>query len=415
MTIEPVDIIVPTWNNFQQLTAMVASIDRFSPYYPVRFVIVNNGEKEMGDHPFFDRPNVTMVNNGENLGWEGGLIEGLKHSASEFVMFCNDDVVLPECSKHWITDLLQVMRDPDVGAVGPSSNVVMGVQNVFYLRPSMNVEARYEVPYLVGYCMLLRRSALDAAGGVDDSLPGGDDIDLSIRLRKAGYCLVCDSSVFLYHHGFSTGNRIHGDQTVSNGWNSKEMSENINMALVKKHGLRTFHDTIYGSTAWVEGSKADAEGDLIRSYVEGGKVVELGCGATKTVPHAVGVDREPKGTPIVLLAGAVSVADVAADVEGELPFKDGEFDTLIARHILEHCQDTVKTLTEWGRVVRSGGWVIIAVPDQGINQTIPMNPEHVHSFTKDSLANLMSTIGFRPEHLTDSTNGVSFIGVFEKK
>ena len=57
-----------------------------------------------------------------------------------------------------------------------------GAQNIFLQQPS----SMTYVPFLIGFFVLLERAALDAVGGVDATLPGGDDLDLSIRLRQAG-------------------------------------------------------------------------------------------------------------------------------------------------------------------------------------------------------------------------------------
>ena len=87
---------------------------------------------------------------------------------------------------------------------------------------------------------MLSREALDKAGGVDDSLPNhGDDIDFSIRLRQQGYKLLMDRNVFVFHHGFKTGERLHGAY-----WNSMEMQDKTNHSLIRKHGLPTFIGTL---------------------------------------------------------------------------------------------------------------------------------------------------------------------------
>jgi hypothetical protein len=414
MTNQRVDILIPSWNNVDQLMGAIASIDRYSKLYPIRFIVINNGVDEIAELPFLQQDNILVLNPKDNLGWEGALKLALEHSDSEFVMFMNDDVFLPEFSKNWITKLLLPFQDPSVGAVGPASNVVMGQQNIFTMRQSQSWKGWYEVPFLIGFCVLMRRSALDAAGGVDDSLPGGDDLDYSIRLRDAGYTLVHDASTFLWHYGFSTGTRIHGGADKSNGWNSKEMSERTNTALIKKHGLRKWHDTLTGRGEMHGEEPKDLEGDLIREYILPGKTIEMGVGGKKTVEDAVGVDMVPKGKMIDTI-GQISVADIVADLEGGLPIETATYDTLVARHILEHIQDPIAALKEWSRVLNPGGLMIIAVPDQGLSKTIPMNPEHLHSYTKQSLSSLIEVIGMEVVKVQSSGNGVSLVMVAKKR
>ncbi len=419
MNDQKIDIIIPTWNNFDQLAQMVMSVTLYRGIYPMHLIIVNNGEPEMSDLPFFDHPDITVLTPGENLGWEGALKLGLEHSKSEFVMFANDDIYIPECSKTWISKLLQPFHDSSVGAVGPATNVAMGPQGIFNQRNQQAGNGLYQVPYLIGFCMLLRRSALDKAGGVDDSLPGGDDLDLSMRLIDAGYRLILDASTFVYHWGFSTGTRVYGNHTKPGGWNSPEMGEKTNQALIRKHGLKRWHQCVYGQFTSMDyqigNFEGDVEGDLVRSLITGNKVVELGVGGNKTVKGSIGVDEVPKGEVIPILSyNTISEADVVADVTEPLPFKDGEFDTLIARHILEHCQDTLKTLRQWAKVVQSGGKIFVVVPNQQEGSTIPMNPEHLHSFTPESIKNLAEAAGLQVLEVMTHYNLVSLCMLAQK-
>lgn len=416
---EIIDIIIPTYENEQQLIECITSILLYRNSQPVRIIIVNNGK-----HPIkFENPEVLCLNMGENLGWEGGLKEGLKHSTSQYVMFANDDIFIPISSRNWLRDMVRFMNTFEmIGAIGPSSNVVMGAQNIFTGPPV----TKLNVPFLIGFCILLRRKALDECGGIDDMLPGGDDIDLSIRLTNAGYKLIAYREQFVWHHGFQTGTRVHGDHTKPNGWNSREMTDKTNIGLIKKHGLKTFMGTLYGESSvgtpeHIRSITEDVEGNLIRKEIatfpkwhgtEEPRVLELGCGAVKTVPQSVGVDFVPKGEMIPEI-NDVSVADIVADVEAEIPVID-EFDIVIARHVLEHCVDTITTLKHWIKPLRSGGRLIIAVPDENRESTIGLNSQHVHVFTPESLKATGEVLGLNHVKTLDKESEYSFVIIFEK-
>lgn len=412
-----VGIIIVTFNNNEYFIPCLASI--LSPFTTeglFHVYVVNNGSPQNVEQ-LQDHPKITILQQKENLGWEGGLKVGLEASKEPFVIFMNDDTFIPLPSVLWVNQLLNHFANPKVGAVGPSSNCVMGIQNIFANSPTdvLNVN------FLVNFCCMVRRSALDEVGGVDDTLPGGDDLDQSIRLRKGGYNLLCDRNVFVYHHGFKTGERVNGGPGTNGGWNSLQMLERTNFALIRKHGLKAYIECMNQvppidspfskENGWIE----DTEGDVCRKYIIGEKVIDIGCGMRKTVPHAVGVDRIPLGEAIPGIAPHLrSIADVRADAEGQLPIETGSFDTVIARHILEHVIDSVSAIKEWGRVLKHGGRMIIAVPDHRMRNTIPMNFEHVRAFTPDSLKNQMESLGFKTIDLLDPKNHVSFVGVWEK-
>ena len=180
--IEPIQLICPTYNNSQMLSQCINSILALNLQYPVEIFVINNGHPDslsrIGSHPLVH----IIQTGGRNLGWEGGLKLGLEKTTSSIVGFINDDIYVPTASKDWLRAMMAHFQDPQVGAVGPSSNTVMGPQNIWKLLPHTSIETSY----LIGFCMLVRRKALEEAGGVDDSLPGGDDLDLSIRLRDKG-------------------------------------------------------------------------------------------------------------------------------------------------------------------------------------------------------------------------------------
>ena len=319
--------------------------------------------------------------------------------------------MVPTASRLWLNVLLQHFRNPKVAAVGPSSNIVMGFQNIFVDVPFQLFESKF----LIGFCVLMRRSAFEAIGGMDLALPGGDDFDWSIRLRDAGYKILVDRSVFIYHHGFKTGERVYGNPNSPNGWNSYDKTEKINFALIKKHGLKKWFEAMKGAQELPETKYAkaweDSEGEVIRGMIlpTDKAILDLGCGGNKTVKRAVGIDFVPKGERISTLDGdPISDADIVADISRDLPVADGSQDIIIVRHVLEHMVDQVAVLLEWVKKLKKGGRLILAVPNEEWHQTIPMNIEHVHAFTPSSTLTLLTAIGLDTK-IHDSKNSISFI------
>lgn len=230
-----VAIIIPTMDNRPFLAPCLASLDQNTRGASFRVYVVNNGAPDSCDW-IDDR--IAVIDAAGNRGWEGALYLALRHTAEPLVLFLNDDTLFMRSQRDWLARLVANLDDPTVAAAGPSSNLVAGPQSTTRQLPA----PRYRARYLIGFCLLVRRSALDAVGGIDTTLPGGDDIDLSIRLRAAGYTLVCDRSAFVYHYGFRTGVRVHGDHTRPGGWNSQEMIGATANALIAKHGQAAFAD-----------------------------------------------------------------------------------------------------------------------------------------------------------------------------
>lgn len=404
-------ILIPTWNNPQFLTPCVNSIIRTDMLSGLAdLIIINNGKQPIKEE-FGHVKGITVLEPGENLGWEKGLEFGLQHTNTDFVCFQNDDTYIPYANRDFYKELLYPFKNPNVAAVGPSTTTAAGWHSIYREHELMR---RTEVSYLIFFTVMLSRKYLDQVGGIDTNCPGGDDLDLSIRFRKAGKHLVVNPTAFLIHHGFKSGERLRGDSSTPGGWNSLEMQETTNAYLIKKHGFKTYFQTVHGLTLVQDAPPDDKEGRVVRQMVEGENVLELGCGGVKTVPRSVGVDIAPKEESIPHLHGECSVADIVADVSKELPIPPLSQDTVIARHILEHCLDTLQTLRHWNRVLKMGGRLIVAVPNQNLCNSIPMNPEHLHAFTPESLKSIVELLGFKQLSWQDPENTISFVACFEK-
>lgn len=409
-------IIIPTFNNPQYLDPCVFSILKTGILNEkARLFIVNNGQQPIKEK-WGGFKCIEILEPGENLGWERGLDYALKKSDSKFVCFQNDDTFLPTASCRFYQRLLTNFMDWDVSAVGPATTTSSGVQSIY--APTAPF-IKTEVNWLIFFTVMLKRADLDSVGGVDTTLPGGDDFDLSMRLRLAGKKLVIDPGAFIIHHGFKTGSRVYGDgyAGVKNGWNSPEMIERTSHALIRKHGFKNFVSYYYNQVVkdvpYTDASP-DVEGDIVRSYIQGESILELGCGSQKTIEKAVGIDRVPKGEEIPHLAGQKSVADIVFDVQDKLPVPSESQDTIIARHILEHCIDTIKTIKQWSEALKPGGRLILAVPDESVTSGIPLNMEHCHAFTAESLKSIGDACGLKSLEAKSTGNGTSLVVCFEK-
>jgi GT2 family glycosyltransferase len=410
---KPITIIIPTWNNEEYLVPCVNSIIKTGILESMAdLIIVNNGEQDI-ERIYGHLKEIKILKPVENLGWEGGLALGMKESKSPFVVFQNDDTFIPPSNPHFYQNLMVRFQNDNVAAVGPITTCAGNMQSIYH--PACPSYAT-ETSLLIFFTVMVRRSHYEAVGGIDTMLPGGDDLDLSIRLRKAGYNLVVDPRAFIIHHGFKSGTRLKGDHTVDGGWNSQTMTDRTNQYLIRKHGFKDWWNMTRGLTYSVAtGSFDDPEGDLVRSFVNGDKnVLELGCGGKKTVERAVGIDRVPNGEVIPHLQSTKSVADIVGDVTSSLPINEKSQDVLIARHILEHCIDSVGTINNWKKVLRIGGKMVIAVPDQKVTNSIPLNPEHCHAFDQESLRSLMEACGLKEIKSQSANNGVSFVGCYER-
>ena len=97
MSQKPVDIIMPTFlggkhvcdvTGQPMIVTALQSLLACGEYYPVRIILVDNGNQDLESHD----ERVRVIKMRRNGGWERALIEGLKVSDAEYVVFANDDI-----------------------------------------------------------------------------------------------------------------------------------------------------------------------------------------------------------------------------------------------------------------------------------------------------------------------------------
>lgn len=386
-----VDIICPTFNNTTTFGNFISSFVK-NTMEPWRLIIVNNGD--MTIRFTSEDPRIVMLKASRNLGWMGGVNAGVRwaldHNPAKFIGWINDDVQIMEKDCGWLTKMILAFQKEGIGAVGPISNAIMGYQSFNYIGLPPYIEATR----LSGMCFVTKREVIEKVGLLDESLPGGDDLDYSYRIRQAGYKLCICRRTFLFHHYAQTGKRVYGDY-----WDSREHSEKINAALIKKHGFlewfKTINDMLPGEGGYdfISAEEKIARRELAKE-LESGTVLDLGCGGNKIDPRATGVDIRPNGTMGVGYNSLhASAGEVACDVVELAPFEDKSVDGILAKHLLEHILDVPKALKEWGRVLKDDGRLVIIVPDWRFCEAMACDPSHVAAYTPDSLRSLIEAIG----------------------
>lgn len=201
-------------------------------------------------------PGIHFIASHENLGFAKACNQGLRHSTGRYILFLNPDTIVPEdCFQQCITFF---ESHPDAGALGVkmldgSGNFLKESKRAFpspltslyklfglaKLFPRSATFAKYHLGHLdagqtnkadvlAGAFMMVKKEVLDKAGSFDETFfMYGEDIDLSYRIRKAGY----------ENYYFAGTSIIHfkGESTRKGSMNYVRMFYKAMSTFVKKH------------------------------------------------------------------------------------------------------------------------------------------------------------------------------------
>ncbi|NQV14214.1 glycosyltransferase family 2 protein [bacterium] len=218
-----VAVIIPHWNGVEILEPCLNSLKQCN-YANLEVVVVdNNSSDESVEFIRREFPEITLIENSENLGFAGGCNTGLAKSDAELYLILNNDTTHePDWIEHLVT---QMESEPKIAAVQPKimssqnpkifdyAGGVGGLMDVlgfpFALGRIFTTleedDGFYDTPqdifWASGTAMLLRGTALKEVGFFDeDFFAHMEEIDLCWRLHNAGWKVVNAPSSKIYHH-----------------------------------------------------------------------------------------------------------------------------------------------------------------------------------------------------------------------
>ncbi len=128
-----------------------------------------------------------------------------------------------------------------------------------------------------------------------------------------------------------------------------------------------------------------------------GKGIDVGCGSDKITPESIGVDIVGRGEigRYGCEKNKISNADIKASGDNLFMFENDSLDYIISRDNIEHYINFLKALNEWYRILKKGGKIGIATPDDRVINSLKLDPTHKHVFTPDSLTTALNLVGFK--------------------
>jgi N-acetylglucosaminyl-diphospho-decaprenol L-rhamnosyltransferase len=210
-----IDVVVPVHNRLELTESCLAHLRMQTARHTV--IICDNGSTDGTRERLRESfPHVRLVDLGANLGFSAACNRGVRAGASEIVVLLNNDV---DCSSDFLDRLIAPFRANErVGSVAAlllkpgeetieSFGLAADPTLAGYPRqrglPAHKAQAK--APVLVGpsgAAAAFRRKAWDDVGGLDDGVFAyGEDVDLALRLRAAGWVAAAAADAVAIHRG----------------------------------------------------------------------------------------------------------------------------------------------------------------------------------------------------------------------
>lgn len=141
-------------------------------------------------------------------------------------------------------------------------------------------------------------------------------------------------------------------------------------------------------------------------YCPTGRLLEIGCGSGRMLKDMETLGWQAEGIDFDAEAVRNSRRKGLIVHEGRLEerqYPDNSFDAITMSHLIEHVADPKSLLNECHRILRPGGCLVVVTPNcQSLGHRIYKRnwrglepPRHLHIFSRQSLAALARTAGFR--------------------
>lgn len=230
-----VAVIIVTYNSEDEIVNCLESVAADTQDLDLQIVVVDNGSRDGTVRLISERfREVDLHEPCINLGFAAGVNYGVKRSDAEFVLLFNPDATV---RPNAIDKIVRFAREnPKYGLYGgrsydkhgkldPSSCwgvpslwslflfaiglTTLFPRNGFFDPESLGLWKRdsiREVGIITGSFLLVPRSVWDGLGGLDERFfMYGEDADLAIRAREAGYApVICPEAGFIHEGGKSS-------------------------------------------------------------------------------------------------------------------------------------------------------------------------------------------------------------------
>lgn len=218
-----VSIIIPNKDQKEILERCIESVIQKTDYKNYEIIIVENNSTTNEIFEYYktieQRENIRVVIWKDKFNYSAINNFGVRYANGEYLLFLNNDIEV--IRENWLSEMLANVQRKEVGIVGAKllypdnmvqhAGVIIGMGGIaghplsrhpaddcgYFARGiiQQNLNA------VTAACMLTKKEVYEKVNGFEEKLAVAfNDIDLCLKVRKAGYLIVYDPEALLYHH-----------------------------------------------------------------------------------------------------------------------------------------------------------------------------------------------------------------------
>ncbi|MDY2596323.1 MAG: glycosyltransferase family 2 protein [Oliverpabstia sp.] len=218
-----VSVLIPNKDQKESLKKCLDSVFEKTTYSNYEIIIIENNSTESETFEYYrelqKRSNVKVITWKEGFNYSAINNFGEKEASGDYLLFLNNDVEV--INPRWMEEMLGNCQRPEVGITGAKlyypddtiqhAGTIIGIGGIaghaFLNMPRSRTgylhkaSIQMNLSAVTAACMMMKRSVFEQIGGFEEKLTVAfNDVDLCLRTVQAGYLVVYNPKVELYHY-----------------------------------------------------------------------------------------------------------------------------------------------------------------------------------------------------------------------
>ena len=218
-----VSVLIPNKDQKESLKKCLDSVFEKTTYSNYEIIIIENNSTESETFAYYrelqKRSNVKVITWKEGFNYSAINNFGEKEASGDYLLFLNNDVEV--INPRWMEEMLGNCQRPEVGITGAKlyypddtiqhAGTIIGIGGIaghaFLNMPRSRTgylhkaSIQMNLSAVTAACMMMKRSVFEQIGGFEEKLTVAfNDVDLCLRTVQAGYLVVYNPKVELYHY-----------------------------------------------------------------------------------------------------------------------------------------------------------------------------------------------------------------------